>query len=138
MDIEDGTCFRVDTETDLLKPEDYIKYEKEIIAADLKEISSFMNHKVFQVKQLISATQRPMSCVWVRRWKWKDGKLIIKSRLCVRGFLDTQKSMLTKHSSTATRLSQKLIVSNAANNGFIMESWDVSSAFLQGISFENV
>ena len=35
--------------------------------------------------------------------------------------------MLTKHSSTATRLSQKLIVSNAALNDFDMESWDSST-----------
>ena len=67
MDIQDGTCYRVDTATDILSAEDYVWYEKDIIAADEKEIVSFLQHKVFQVKPLISASQRPMSCVWVRR-----------------------------------------------------------------------
>ena len=138
MDIIDGTCYRVDQETDNLTAEDFVKYEREIIEADRKEIEGFLKHKIFEVKNLMSATQRPMSCVWVRKWKIKDGKRIVKSRLCVRGFLDPQKSMLTKHSSTATRLSQKLIVSYAACLDFDMESWDISSAFLQGLSFDNI
>ena len=122
MELCSGECFRVDTETDLLSAEDYINYEKEIIDGDHKEIKNFVKHSVFKVKNLHSATQRPMSCVWVRKWKIVNGKRIIKCRLCVRGFLDPQKSMLSKHSTTATRLSQKLIVSNAANNDFDMES----------------
>ena len=138
MDVTDGTCYRVEEDTDNLSAEELWWYSDDVWEADQKEIANFVKHKVFEVKNLMSAPQRPMSCVWVRKWKKKDGVRVIKARLCVRGFLDPQKSMLTKHSSTATRLSQKLIVSNAVNRDFDMESWDISSAFLQGVSFENI
>ena len=68
-DLDDGKCFRVDSETDLLSKEDYFWYEEDIKAADRKEIANFLKHKVFIVKSMYSATQRTMSCVWVRKWK---------------------------------------------------------------------
>jgi hypothetical protein len=46
--------------------------------------------------------------------------------------------MLSTHSSTATRMSQKMLISNAANFSWFMESWDVSCAFLQGLSFDEI
>ena len=38
----------------------------------------------------------------------------------------------------ASRLSQKLLVSNAANNGWPIESFDVSTNFLRGFTFAEV
>ena len=61
-----------------------------------------------------------------------------KSRLCARGCLDSQKELLSTRSTTATRLSQRMLLSTAANSSWEIESWDVSGAFLKGLSFDKV
>ena len=45
--------------------------------------------------------------------------------------MDPQKHKLTKHSSAASRLTQRLHVSICVQNDFAIESWDISVAFLQ-------
>lgn len=77
---------------------------------------------------------------WVRKWKrMPDKKLKVKSRLCARGCLDQQKAMLTTRSTTATRLSQRILVSQAARKkGKTMESWDIGGAFLKGMDFKTI
>jgi hypothetical protein len=67
-----------------------------------------------------------------------NGELAPKSRLCARGFLDAQKDELPTRSTTATRLSQRLVVSVAATHLFDLASWDVSGAFMKGLSFRQV
>ena len=143
MDLQDGKCYRVDTDTDLLTWDEILANEDEIWHADQAEIKNFIDHKVFRVSRLEYAQERPLSCVWVRKWVWRrdmNGKWVrrAKCRLCCRGFLDPQKALLSKHSTTATRLSQKILVSDAAIYGWPMESWDVSSAFLQGFNFKHI
>ena len=142
-DIQDGRFYRVDEATDNLSAAEMQQHEAEIMEADLKELSQFLQFDVWKLRRR-EAGMKPISCTWVRKWKrtvrGKDGNWLrkIKSRICARGFLDPQKAMLSKHSSTATRLSQKLLVSLAALHDWEIESWDVSSAFLQGISFEEI
>lgn len=65
---------------------------------------------------------------WIRRWKIKDGQRVVKSRLCARGCFDPQKEELSTRSTTATRLSQRLLMSTSAILGQQPESWDVSGA----------
>ena len=142
-DISDGRFYRVDEATDNLSSSEMHEHEAEIMQGDAAEIKQFLNFDVWELRRK-DASLKPISCTWVRKWKrthrGPDGKWLrkIKCRLCVRGFLDPQKAMLSKHSSTATRLSQKLLVSVAALHSWEIESWDVSSAFLQGISFEEI
>ena len=62
----------------------------------------------------------------------------MKSRLCARDCFDRQKPELLRSSAVASRLSQKLLVSNAANNEWSVESLDVSTAFLRGLTFAEV
>ena len=77
--------------------------------------------------------------VWIRKWKrMPDGSKSVKSRQCARGCFDSQKDLLSARSTTATRLSQRLLLSTAANMAWDIESWDVSGAFLKGLSFERV
>ena len=95
----------------MLSHEDLHKYEHLVREADARGINSFVDDKVFQV------TPRPhadntMSCLWFRKWKGQD----INSRLVVRGFLNPQKKMVARYSSTATRLSQRLLCSLAVEH----------------------
>ncbi len=113
MDVMTGECLKVDSDTDTLTAEELREHEREVIEADRSEIASFLEHGIFKLQYLRYAEVNPMDCVWIRKWKWKNGKRIIKCRLCVRGFLDPQKTQLGRHSSTATRLSQRMVASHA-------------------------
>ncbi len=147
LDLVTGECFKSESTDDdsrggELSPDDYIIHEQKIVDADAKEISAFVENKVFKVELASDVQQRKMDCIWVRRWKRivdnHNTTWIIKSRLCARGYLDAQKWQLTKSSTTATRLSQKLVLSHAALNKFVVETLDVSNAFLKGVDFANI
>ena len=96
---------------------------------------------MWRQKRLADCLASPIDCTWVRKWKWvqlegKGEKIrIVKSRLCARGFLDSQVSKLTTRATTATRLSQRLLVSLGVLFGLSIESWDVTGAFLKGLPF---
>ena len=60
---------------------------------------------------------------------------IIKSRLCGRGYLDRQKNDVMRHSSTASRLSQRLLCSLCVQYELELETWDISNAFLKGLNY---
>ena len=107
MDVISGECLRVDADTELRSPQELIDHEMGVIAADWKEIANFVDHGVLKHKKFEFCEVHPIDCVWIRKWKWKtleNGKQVrvIKSRLCCRGFLDPQKHLLSKNSSTAT------------------------------------
>ena len=121
-----------------LSESDIINYWPVVEKADKAELDAFIQHKVFSCKHYTDMESgNVMDATWVRRWKLSDGQWIVKSRLCGRGFLDSQKSVIQRHSSTASRLSQRIALSlGMQEDNMIMESWDVSNAFLQGLTFD--
>ena len=124
MDVNDGTCFRVDTATDMLTDDELWTHYALVQAADKQEMKSFVDDKVFRFIRRNDAKVRTMDCLWVRKWKRKptaNDPGEVKSRLVVRGFLDPQKRHVSRHSGTATRLSQRLLVSVAVENNFDLE-----------------
>ena len=52
--------------------------------------------------------------------------------------MDQQKKMVARYSSTASRLSQRLLCSIAVENEFDVEQWDIGNAFLKGFSFDKM
>ncbi len=50
----------------------------------------------------------------------------------------TRRKQLVNRSTTATRLSQKSLVSLSAIVGFALESWGIAGAFLKGLSFDQM
>ena len=129
--------FRVDSDTDSLTMADLHHHDDKVRKADLKEIQQFIEHEVWS-PQPLAGSRNVIDCTWVRRWKYKQGEKVIKSRLCCRGCFDRQKPHLLKASSVASRLSQRLLISNAAQRGWPIESYDVSAAFLRGLTFDKV
>ena len=75
---------------------------------------------------------------WLHKLKIFDGKKEIKSLLCVRGFKDQQGDSVTTSDSTAARWIQRLVVSVAAMHGWKISIADVSTAFLRGLTFEEI
>lgn len=55
--------------------------------------------------------------------------------------MDQQKSLLTTRSTTATRLSQRILVSTAAREKKLkkkIENWDIAGTFLKGFDFKTI
>ena len=67
--------------------------------------------------------------------RMQDGPLICKSRLCIRHFLDPQGTLVPTEYSTASRFSQRPLLSLASMFRFSLESWDVGNAS-QGLHLE--
>ena len=112
---------------DLLTESDVYQNWALVEHADALEVEGFILHDVFQAVHVNSIHEgNVIDMTWVRRWKhvfangqWKS---IIKSRLCGRGFLDSQKHLVQRHSSTASRLSQKIILSLKQQHDWELES----------------
>jgi hypothetical protein len=118
-----------------------------VLAADQKEMKAFVDHKVFRCihRRDLPQGANVVDCVWIRKWT-THGK-VVKSRMCARGCFDKQKWTIERHSSTATRLSQRMVVSLGMCEGIvnagpydevITESLDISTAFLQGLNYEDL
>ena len=142
--IRHSKCFKVARDFDIISPEEQKKHYHACREAKKKEIKSFIDHKVFDVR--LRKRDRDFSkpvfindikAIWVMRWKLKDGKKIVKARLCLQGFRDKQ-TMDSVSSSTATRIGQRLIASVAANHNWNLLCLDISTAFLQGLTFEDL
>ena len=80
-----------------------------------------------------------MDSRWVIRLKkMPDGTLVVKARLCIRGFKDSQIDMLDTFAGTASRYGQRAVNIIAATKRWLLWSLDVSQAFLKGLTFEEV
>ena len=84
-----------------------------------------------------------IDCRWVRKWKVEeqgDGttKRYIRSRLTVRGFKDRDADKVSTYAGTSTRYSQRIVVSVAAIKRWSLATADISNAFLQGVSYDEL
>ncbi len=149
VDLTNDEIFRVDDSTALLTDDDLARYAQLVREADRRELEAFIDHKVFKVEPIssLSSNANLVDCVWIRKWAIKGQK--VKSRMCARGCFDRQKYFIDRHSSTATRLSQRLVVSLGLCTGIIYsdtgdnldidtESLDISTAFLQGLDYQQL
>ena len=69
-----------------------------------------------------------------------DGSTIryIRARLTVRGFKDRDADKVSTYAGTSTRYSQRLVASIAAIMGWDLATADISKAFLQGVSYDEL
>ena len=140
-DLRGGQVFKVDEETDNIDENEMYTIWPQVEKADAEEIRQFVDTGSFAKMHVNSVGDDTVivDAVWIRKWKrLPDGGRKVKSRLCARGCFDSQKSLLSTRSTTATRLSQRILVSTAANEDLDCESWDISGAFLKGMDFETV
>lgn len=116
----------------------------QVNAADESEIKQFVDERALRPIHRMQMTDDMViiDAKWVRKWKrYPDKSIKVKSRLCARGCFDSQKQMLTTRSTTATRLSQRILVSQAARSRRKkkrLESWDIAGAFLKGLNFQQI
>jgi Reverse transcriptase (RNA-dependent DNA polymerase) len=127
------------TEPDVMEltAEDLRKHKSLVDAGIRKELASFHQLKTF-VPALRSSISNIITCKWVHRWKVVQGQRVVKSRLTVRGFADHDAESLQTFAGTSSRWAQRLICSTAAQQGWVVQTADVSTAFLQGLSFREL
>ena len=96
-----------------------------------------------------------IDCRWVIKWKHEVAatsvadaskqsgaitvsKRVIRCRLTVRGFKDRDAQNLDSCAGTSQRYSQRLVCSEAARRGWPICATDISKAFLQGVTYEEL
>ena len=78
MDISTGECMIADEvveDSSMLTPEDLEKYDALVREADMLEIKSVVDDKVFKTVPRASAKYTPMSCLWVRKRKRQGSQI---------------------------------------------------------------
>ena len=101
------------------------------------EVKSLHECQTF-VRQSRKSAENVLSARWVHKWKVVDGKRVCKSRMTVRGFEDLAGNDVQTFAGTASRWGQRLVVSIAAQRQWSIFCWDVSVAFLQGLTFQEL
>ena len=141
--LRTAKIYKVDEETNNF--EDHEITEEmwpDVDKADESEVQQFVDEGAFKpIHRLgIKEDMVTIDCRWIRKRKrYPDKSIRIKSRLVARGCFDSQKQQLTTRSTTATRLSQRLLVSRAARRKENkLESWDIAGAFLKGFDFKKI
>lgn len=141
VDLRTSDVWKVDTEHDDITEDDVYKIWPQVDAADRTEVEQFVQEQAFKKihKDAFTDDMVVIDARWVRKWKkLPHGQRKVKSRLCARGCLDRQKDLLTTRSTTATRLSQRLLLSTAAVFDLSVESCDIAGAFLKGLNFHQI
>ena len=64
--------------------------------------------------------------------------MVIKCRLCAKGFAEANQGSMYTYSPTATRTGHRMVVIEASLKGWEIWSLDVSTAFLKGWTFEEM
>ena len=139
----------IEKDNDVLTKEEEREHRKEVATAVYEELKTWILHNCFRREQRRGATNI-LDVKWVLKWKWipvkdKSGTTrysrMIRARLTQRGFKDLDKGNLQTFSGTASRLAQKLIVSEVCvrqDQHWDMWTVDVRKAFLKGISYEEL
>ena len=108
---------------------------QEVQQAMLKEIQKYASFGAFE--EVADDGQPSLPVKWVVSRHELDGKnQPIKARLCIRGDLEKGKNLVRSDSPTVGKETLKLALSIAANEGFIVKSGDIKSAYLQGLDIQ--
>ena len=142
FDGETFTIYAVQKELRGLTPEEIKKNAPQVKAACIKELQSWLQHETGSAERIGSYTAKtglkPLPSRWVIEFKEKSGTVVIKARLCAKGFAERNQHELQTSSPTATRLGHKMILAYAAYIKADLWSLDVSTAFLQGWTLDDV
>ena len=132
---ESAHAYPLDKDCRPLDPDELLSRAAEVDVAQLKELESWLKHKVgtpvlkaeFEKRTGLKA----MSSRMLKEFKRKEGKLVVKCRLVLRGFQEQNQKSLQTSSPTATKLGHRLVMQTAADRKWQLEGLDISTAFLQ-------
>ena len=124
---------------DNLTPEEERGIAADLLKAKRKEIGNWATLGTYFPESRANS-RNVLDSRWVRKWRMVEGTgaRIIKSRLTVKGFRDSEGPHLDTYAGTATRWAQRPLCSVAVQRGWKLISADVASAFLKGVTFERL
>ena len=109
----------------------YIADCPDVEAAKENEIKRWKDNDVFSV--VPNNGEEVIETRWVLTEKiLEDGTLVPKARLVAKGFQDPSKSTIRSDSPTALKTSLRLATTFICSQGWRVNSFDISAAFLQG------
>ena len=110
----------------------------ELCATKLKELLALFQLGCYK-RMSRSKAKNPVDTRWVHTWKLGEDQVrFIKSRITMRGFKDRCEWMET-FAGTASRWAQRVVNScTVQEDGFVLFSLDVGSAFAKGMTFEEL
>ena len=120
---------------DVYNVEEIMKVEltEDVIEAKKMEIDKWIEEGVFN--EVTDEGQEKLSTTWVITTKMKDGKVITKARLVVRGYEESDKD-IRSDSPTCMKENVRMLLAVAAAMNWNIMSLDVKAAFLQGKRIE--
>ncbi len=141
----------VTRDDDTLTPEQVQQHWREVDQAMLAELMTWAKLKCFSCKPRAGARNVVDTC-WVIKFKQEQATQdanasvgtvaattkTIKARLTVRGFKDHDRNNIDTYVGTSTRYSHKLLCSEAVRQGWDIATTDISKAFLQGVTYEEL
>ena len=132
----------IERDTDLVTRDELVAHKSEVQAAICKELQTWQKYGCFS-RQPRHGARNIVDCKWVIKWKQEilpdnSFRRIIRARLTIRGFKDMDAGTVQSYAGTCQRYSQRLLVSEAANRGWPLASTDISKAFLQGVTYEEL
>ena len=127
----------IDRSDDLLTAEEMKQNAEACLEAMFRELKTWHDLKCFSRKRRSEAACT-IDTRWVFKWKYVDGKRTIRARLTLRGFKEFGADNQSNFAATATKWSQRLIVSECVLRSWCLASTDISKAFLQGVSYSEI
>ena len=117
MSLSHGQVYIISRECPEITGADLKTYAKEIDISMAKEWTSWNDHHIF-IQFFRNKAVNVIDARCLHKWKIVDGKKVIKSRLCARGFKPQQRDHVTTSASIAARWTQRMVCSVAANHGW--------------------
>ena len=127
----------IERNDDLLTMEEMKEHASECLAAMTDELRTWSDLRCFERAPRQGAANI-LDTKWVFKWKYVKGERRIRARLTLRGFREEKTGDEVNFSATATKFSQRLLVSEAVQRSWCIASTDISKAFLQGITYKEL
>ena len=120
--VGDAEVFALDKQLGPLTADEIMKFAKDLLEAKTKEIQSWRDTKTGKPKKVEDYKRttglKPLPSRWVLELKLKEGKRVIKARLCLKGFAEQNQNLMHTYSPTATRTGHKMVAFESARRGW--------------------
>ena len=118
---------------------DEIKQHHDLIQQAIKdELALWVRYKIM-TRTPWTGARNILTSRFVFKWKNVDGKRVIRARHVLHGFKDSAREDTDTYAGTASRSSQRLLVSEAAlHPEWTFATTDISKAFLQGMTYKEI
>ena len=123
---------------DVLTADEVKQHPEEIKKAIKNEIDLWVKYKIM-TRAPRAGAQNIVTSRFVYKWKIINGIRTIRARMVLHGFKDVVKDDTDTYAGTASRVSQRLLVSEAAlHPDWAFATADISKAFLQGMTYKEI